>query len=88
MAAASLSCNIRTLTSPNMHTVKIVLILAAAIAPQAVFAQVGGNHAIRPSEIDVRRNGDNGYRLILKSYRSSTVPAGREELWPKVAVVK
>ena len=68
-----------------MHIVSIVLILAAAIAPQAVFAEVRGNRVAGPSEIDAQSNGDNGYRLILKSYRSSTVTAGQEELMPKAA---
>lgn len=67
-----------------MKIIKIVLILAAAIVPHAVFAQVGGNPATRPSEIDVQRNGDNGYQVILRSYLSRTVPDGQAELMPKV----
>ncbi|MES3025565.1 MAG: DUF4019 domain-containing protein [Pseudomonadota bacterium] len=64
---------------------KMFVILAVAIMPQTVLAVVGGNHSARPSAIDVQRNGDNGYRLILKSYRSSTVPAAQAELMPKVS---
>lgn len=70
-----------------MHIVSIILIITAAIAPQAVFAQVRGSDAAMPSEIDVQTNGDNGYRLILKSYRSSTVPAGQAELIAKSAAL-
>jgi hypothetical protein len=66
-----------------MHIVKISLILAAAIVPQVVLAQVSGDNAARRSAIDVQRSGENGYRMTLKSYRSSTVAAGQAELLPK-----
>jgi hypothetical protein len=36
-----------------------------------------------PSEIEVQRLGDDSFRLVLKSYRSSSVDAGQEELLPK-----
>jgi hypothetical protein len=68
-----------------MHIVKNVLMLAAAIAPQAVFAQPGKTHGPAPSAIEVHRNGDNAYQIVLKSYRSSTVPAGQAELMSKAA---
>ncbi|MEC5218529.1 hypothetical protein RCH09_003501 [Actimicrobium sp. GrIS 1.19] len=68
-----------------MHIVKTVLVLMATAVPQAGLAQVVGNRAARPSEIDIRRNGDNTYQLILKSYRSNTVSAGQDELTVKVS---
>src|SRR4051812_2107221 len=68
-----------------MQIAKIALILTTTIVPQAVLAQINENNVAGPSEIDVQSTGDNGFRLILKSYRSSTVPAGQEELMPKAA---
>jgi hypothetical protein len=68
-----------------MSIAKIALILMATIVPQAILAQISENHPAGPSEIDVQRTTDHGFRLILKSYRSSTVPAGQVELAPKAA---
>lgn len=69
----------------NMHIARSVFILIASIAPQAAFAQAGGHQPAEQSAIDVRRNGDNGYQLVLKSYRSRAVAAGQEELMPRAA---
>ncbi len=68
-----------------MQIAKIALILMTTILPQAVLAQISDNHVAEPSEIDVQSTGNNGFRLILKSYRSGTVPAGQVELMPKAA---
>jgi len=68
-----------------MRIAKIALILLITIVPQAVLAKISENHAAEPSEINALRSSDNGFRLILKSHRSSTVSAGQEELMAKAA---
>ncbi|MPQ55260.1 DUF4019 domain-containing protein [Duganella sp. FT27W] len=68
-----------------MHILKIGLILATAAAPLTGFAQVLDNAMAKVSEVNVQRSGDNEYQLTLKSYRSSNVTAGQEELMPKAA---
>lgn len=68
-----------------MRILKVVSIFAAAIAPQVVSAHADRNDAAPPSTMDVQHNSENGYRMTLKSYRSSTVAAGQAELLPKAA---
>lgn len=76
---------IKTLRSLKYANCKIALILLATIVPQAVLAEISESHAAEPSEINVQLPSDNGFQLFLKSYRSSTVPAGQEELMAKAA---
>jgi hypothetical protein len=71
----------------NMYIVKIAAILLALVAPPIVFAQPAGDHNASPSVIEVQRIGDNGYRMILTSYRSTTVGAGQAELMPRAAAL-
>lgn len=66
-----------------MHIIKTLLIFVAAIAPQIVFAQASADYAVQPSSIDVRRNGEKRYQMVLRSYRSNTVTAGQAELLSK-----
>jgi hypothetical protein len=46
-----------------------------------------GAQSLPPSEIDVERRGDDSFRLVLKSFRSTTVDAGQEELLPRAREV-
>jgi hypothetical protein len=68
-----------------MSSAKNATLLMATIASQAVLAQGGENHLAGSSEVIVQHTSDTGFLLILKSSRSTTVPARQEELVPKAA---